>query len=546
VSGCVLIFRDVTAQREAEREKSRQLIVARTLAAIVETSDDAIVSKNLDGIILSWNAGAERIFGHTADQAIGKHISLIIPPERSNEEDEIIARLRAGERVDHFETERIKSNGERIAVSLSISPIVNAEGEVVGASKIARDISERRRAEDQLRALAADLEETDRRKDEFLATLSHELRNPLAPIRNSAQVLRHWKEADEGVVESASRLLERQVTQLSRLVDDLLDMSRITRGKIELRRERVDLGGVVRHAADAARAQFDEMNQELTVVMPDAPVILYADPTRLAQVFGNLLNNASKFTDRRGHVTLGVAQQDGEVEIKVRDDGIGIAPAELTKVFEMFTQLDTSLDRSRDGLGIGLTLVKTLVELHGGTISVRSDGKGRGSEFTVRLPALKGHEPADEAPIASSAVASRRILIVDDNMDGAESLSMLLRFTGNETRVEHDGEAALKAGEQFMPDVVLLDIGLPGMSGYDVARRIREQPWGQRIALVAITGWGQEEDRSQSRNAGFDAHMVKPVAPDELAQVLARLTHELPARKGQGIETDALGNRNER
>ena len=228
--------------------------------------------------------------------------------------------------------------------------------------------------------------------------------------------------------------------------------------------------------------------------------------------------------DRGGHVTLTVAQRDGEVEISVCDDGIGIAQTELPKVFEMFTQLDTSLDRSRDGLGIGLTLVKTLVELHGGTIHVRSEGIGRGSEFIVRLPTLSGAEPATEAPALSGVSVSRRILIVDDNQDGADSLSMLLRFIGNDTRVVHDGVKALEAAEQFKPDAILLDIGLPGMSGYDVARRIREQPWGKRMALVAITGWGQEEDRKESRDAGFDAHMVKPVAPQELAHLLARLT----------------------
>jgi PAS domain S-box-containing protein len=531
VSGCVLIFRDVTEQRKAEQEKARQLIVARTLAAIVETSDDAIVSKNLDGIIQSWNAGAERMLGYSAEQAIGRHISLIIPPDRLNEEEEIIRRLRAGERVDHYETERIKANGERIAVSLSISPIRSASGEVIGASKIARDMSERRRAEDELRALAADLSEADRRKNEFLATLAHELRNPLAPISNAVQLLRHQKQLTPGVVETASELLERQVAQMSRLVDDLLDMSRITRGHIELRRERIDLAVVVRQAVEATRAQYQSMNHQLTVSLPDAPVTLHADAARLAQVLGNLLNNACKFTDRGGNVNLSVVRRNGEVEIRVRDDGIGIPPSELPRVFEMFTQLNTSMERSRDGLGIGLTLVKTLVELHGGTVSVHSGGVGQGSEFIVRLPAMKGIGPEVDPPVPAGAVVSRRILIVDDNRDGAESLAMLLQVGGHETRIASDGHGALAAAEEFRPDAILLDIGLPGLNGYEVARRIRQTPWGDRAALVAITGWGQDEDRNQSRESGFDAHLVKPVDPVQLARIL---DGELSPKRGGG------------
>ncbi|HEX6942347.1 MAG TPA: PAS domain S-box protein [Gemmatimonadaceae bacterium] len=650
VAGCVLIFRDVEAQRLAQINQARQLMVAKTLAAIVESSDDAIISKSLQGIIQSWNAAAERLFGYTAGQAIGRHISLVIPSDRTAEEDEIIKRLRNGERIDHFETERVRSDGQRIQVSLTISPIRDDTGAVVGASKIVRDITERkrveadrqmfvtlvetstdfigmsdlegipffvnragllqvgltsieqakntpvrefffpedqhwimeeffpqvrtqghgevevrfrnfrtgearwmaykvvtltngngeptafatvsqdvtdrRRMEDHLRALASDLSEADRRKNEFLATLAHELRNPLAPISNAVQVLRRRGAVDPEAVEAASGLLQRQVAHLARLVDDLLDMSRITRGRIELRREKVELATVVRQVVEATRAQFRSQNHELTIAMPDEPVFLDADATRIAQILGNLLTNACKFTDRGGRVSLTVERRNGSVEIRVRDNGIGIAVGDLPKVFEMFTQLDSSLERSRDGLGIGLTLVKNLVEMHGGSISVRSEGLGTGSEFLVSLPTI-----GDTASIEGNGStrdaepsAGRRILIVDDNEDGASSLSMLLKLGGHDTFIAHDGRQALALANELRPEVILLDIGLPGMSGYEVCRAIREEPWGRNIVLVAVTGWGQEDDRSRSREAGFDAHIVKPVDPDVLAKIIAPVT----------------------
>jgi PAS domain S-box-containing protein len=647
VSGCVLIFRDVRAQRLMEREKASQFLTARLLTSIIESSDDAIIGKSLDGIVQSWNAAAERLFGYSADQAIGRHISLVIPPERLAEEDDIIASLKAGHRIEHFETERLRSDGRRILVSLTISPIKNDAGNVVGASKIVRDVTrqrqaeqrerqllveaaaanakfqaffeqgalfagimevngtileanrlsweacgftreqivgkpfwegpwwapstklteqikagsaqaaegqtfraempyfvgdgserladvtiqpirddegrvlflaptgvditdrrraeadrekfvtlvenstdfigmcdlngvpffvnraglemvgldsieearrapvasfffpedqqeiiqeffpsvlekghgeievrfrhfktgearwmaykvvtvpdaagrpiafatvsqdvtERRRLEDNLRRLAADLSEADRRKNEFLAILAHELRNPLAPISNAARALRLGA-GDGDALQSASEMLERQVGQMSRLVDDLLDMSRITRGKIELRKERVELAPIVNQAVEAVRALYRSMNHELTVSLPAQPVHLDADPTRLAQVVGNLLNNACKFTDKGGHVWLTVEQDQEQAVVRVKDSGIGIAANNIPRLFEMFSQVDTSLERSRDGLGIGLTLVKTLVEMHGGSVSVQSEGLGRGSEFSVRLPIL--------------------------------------------------------------------------------------------------------------------------------------------------------------
>jgi PAS domain S-box-containing protein len=646
VSGCVLIFKEVSAQRQMERDRADQLAAARFLAAIIESSDDAIISKSLEGVIQSWNAAAERMFGHTAEQAIGRHISLVIPPERIQEEDRIIASLKAGQRIEHFETMRVRADARPIAVSLTISPIKDPTGAVVGASKIVRDITERKRADeerdnfvrlienspdfigmcdlegtpffinragldlvglddleaarraplasfffpedqdrivheflpsvlkngtgeievrfrnfktgearwvaykvltlpdadghpigfatvsqdvterkrlnDDLHRLAVDLSDADRRKNEFLALLAHELRNPLAPISNTVRALRRGA-IDKETVRLASELLERQVGQMSRLVDDLLDMSRISRGKIELRKDRVELAPIIEQGVEAARPQFLKLNHELTLMLPAQAVYLNADRARLTQMIANLLNNAAKFTDAGGHVWLTVDRAGDQAVVSVRDTGIGIAAEQLPHVFDMFAQADTSLERSRDGLGIGLTLVKTIAELHGGTVEARSAGLGRGSEFVIRLPVLASAagvaapSPAHEA----SLLASRRVLIVDDSEDGAESMAMILQFAGHETFKAYDGVAAIEAAERFRPDVVLLDIGLPRMNGYEVCRRLRQEPWGREITIVALTGWGQEEDRNRSKEAGFDVHMVKPVDFDALLQLLA-------------------------
>jgi CheY-like chemotaxis protein len=308
-------------------------------------------------------------------------------------------------------------------------------------------------------------------------------------------------------------------------VDDLIDMSRITSGRIELRKERIDLSTVVTHAVETTRPQFRSMNQELRIAIPEEPVMLYADPARLTQVLGNLLNNACKFSNRGGKVWLTVAPENGDVDIRVRDNGIGMTQDEIPRVFDMFTQLDTSLERSRDGLGIGLTLVRTLVELHGGSITVHSEGRGRGSEFVVRLPRVAKGEtmPATNHDAPAPVVPRRRILIVDDNEDGATSLSMLLNLVGHQTFTANDGHEALSAFERIRPDVALLDIGLPGINGFEVARRIRELPFGREAVLIAVTGWGQEDDRSRSRAAGFDAHLVKPVNHEELTKLLAAM-----------------------
>jgi PAS domain S-box-containing protein len=646
VSGCVLIFRDVTSQRRSERERAAQLDAARLLASIVESSSDPIVSKSLDGTIRSWNAAAERLFGYSAAEAVGRHISLIIPPERLAEEETIIARLKSGQRIEHFETERVCSDGRKLWVSLTISPIRNDAGEVVGASKIARDITaqreaesrerqlvtlvetssdfigicdmdgmpvyvnhaglarvglddldqarstpvrefffpedqprimgeffpsvletgrgeleirfrhfktgealwmaykvvmlldhngrpsgfatvsqdvtERKRLEQNLLKLATDLSEADRRKDEFLATLSHELRSPLAPLAN---VLEVWKRTeDPQTLHRVRDTMERQLGQMVRLVDDLLDLNRITHNRLELRRRRVELGAVIHQAVEACRPLADSLGHELRVTLPAEKHWLDADPARLAQVFGNLLNNACKYTNPGGKITLTAGRRGDEAIISVKDSGTGIPSDQLERIFEMFTQV-AEPHASHGGLGIGLTLVKRLLEMHGGSIEAKSEGRNSGSEFVVRLPLLRQEQrvTADASRREAPEPQHRRILIVDDNEDSAASLAMLLEISGNETYTAHDGLEAIEVAEAQRPDVVLLDIGLPKLNGHDVARQLREREWGKGITLIALTGWGQDEDRRKSEDAGFDGHLVKPVDYKALSELLRSL-----------------------
>jgi signal transduction histidine kinase/CheY-like chemotaxis protein len=380
--------------------------------------------------------------------------------------------------------------------------------------------------------LYSELRDSDRRKDEFLAMLAHELRGPLAPLRNVLEIMKR-ADGNSDLIQQARSTMERQLGQLVRLVDDLLDVNRISRDKLELRREPVELISLIRQTVDTWCPLAEGRELEVTVTLPPEPIYLDADPVRLAQVFNNLLNNACKYTEPRGHVWLTAERQGSHVVVKVKDSGLGIPSDKLTSIFEMFTQVDRSLERAQGGLGIGLALVKRLVEMHQGTVEAFSEGPGRGSELVVRLPILleeeKTHRPTEPTCKELEAVA-RRILVVDDNRDSAESLAMLLEVTGSEVRMAHDGLEAVQAAEQFRPDVILLDIGLPKLHGFDAARRIREQPWGKTMVLVAITGWGQEEDRRKSMSAGFNAHMVKPVDVDELMRLLA----SLPSEQGTG------------
>ena len=381
------------------------------------------------------------------------------------------------------------------------------------------DITRRWQTEEALR-------ESDRRKDEFLATLAHELRNPLAPVRNAVQVIR-MKSPETPELQWANDVIDRQVEAMTRLIDDLMDVSRISRGRLELKRERVTLAQVVEAAVESTRPFVEQQGHELTVTIPPRPVVLDADPTRLAQVFLNLLNNAAKFTPRGGRIELTAERQGSDVVVSVKDTGIGIPATHLTSVFEMFSQVEGALSRSQGGLGIGLCLVKRLVEMHEGRVEVRSEGPGRGSEFLVRLPVapelLPTPQPGDDGDRVAPTPAFR-ILVVDDNRDTASSLSMLLEILGNTVFTAYDGAEAVDAAGRHRPDVVLLDIGLPTMNGFDAARAIRREPWGRKMVLVAVTGWGQPEDKKKAAEAGFDHHLVKPVDPKALLKLLTELS----------------------
>jgi signal transduction histidine kinase len=366
------------------------------------------------------------------------------------------------------------------------------------------------------------LKQADRRKDEFLAILAHELRNPLAPIRNSLQILRMTTGTDP-TGQRVCEMMDRQVTHMVRLVDDLMEISRITRGLVELHREDTDLATVIRSAVETSKPLIDANQHQLAISLPPDPVPLQGDVVRLGQVFSNLLNNAAKYTESGGQIWLQAKRERNEVVISVRDTGIGLAPEELPVVFDMFMQVDRSTNRSQGGLGIGLTLVKNLIELHGGTIMASSSGRGQGSEFTVRLPINPAAPPATRESTSGAAAANlrqRRVLVVDDNLDAAASLGMLLKFLGTEVQVANDGPAALAAVESYRPDVVLLDIGMPGMDGFEVARRIRENRDNDNLVLIALTGWGQAEDRNRTQAAGFDHHLVKPADITALQTVL--------------------------
>jgi signal transduction histidine kinase len=364
--------------------------------------------------------------------------------------------------------------------------------------------------------------DADRRKDEFLATLAHELRNPLAPVRNAVQLL-HMKGPAIPELQWARDVIDRQMQQMTRLIDDLMDVSRISRGRIELKRERVALATVVQRAVETTRPLIEQFEHELTVKLPPQPVYLDADLTRMAQIFANLLNNAVKYTERGGSISLTAECQGSEVVVTVKDSGIGIPSDKLHNVFELFAQVQEALDRSQGGLGIGLSLVKRLVGMHGGNIEARSEGAGTGSEFVVRLTVADGHhgttEPGTDAPEVSAS--GLRVLVVDDNRDAAKSLETMMQLMGNEICTAYDGESAVQAADEFRPDVVLLDIGLPKLNGYEVCRRIRQQAWGKHMALIALTGWGQNDDRRRSEDAGFDHHLVKPVDPRGLIELLA-------------------------
>jgi PAS domain S-box-containing protein len=501
----------------SEQEQAEQLRV--TLASI----GDAVITTDSRGAVTYLNAVAESLTGWKLSDARGQLLEtvfrIINEKSRAPVESPVKKVLREGMIVglaNH--TVLIARNGIERPIDDSAAPIRHKDGEVVGVVMIFRDVTERRRAEHVL-------QEADKRKDEFLATLAHELRNPLAPIRNALEIIRVAGD-DQSVVHAARGTMQRQLGQLIRLVDDLLDVSRITRGTIELRKGRVDVATIVQSAVETSQPLFDQVGQRLCLSLPDEPIFVEADAMRMSQVFSNLLNNAAKYTEPGGKIKLSVKSEGNHVLVSIKDNGIGIPTAMLDAIFDMFAQVDRSLEGAHGGLGIGLTIVKSLVEMHGGTVEARSEGHGRGSEFIVRQPIAPIHapevKPADSIE-SFPAIPCRRILIVDDNTDTATSLAMLLKILGHVTEIAHEGPQALELAATYRPEIVLLDIGMPKMSGYEVCRRMREQPGGKEVVIVAVTGWGQEEDKRRSVEAQFDGHMVKPVEPGALLQLLADL-----------------------
>jgi PAS domain S-box-containing protein len=521
IIGYLLIGTDNTARKQIEAE--RMLLDQRVrdqqfyTRSLIESNIDAIMTTDPRGIITDVNKQMEALTGCTRDELIGAPFKgYFTDPERA---EAAIKRVLGEGKVTDYELTARARDGKETVVSYNASTFHDRDRKLQGVFAAARDVTERKRYEHSL-------QQADRRKNEFLAMLAHELRNPLAPIRNALQIIRlataqEVQHPQDQAVQVASEMMERHVGQMVRLVDDLLDVSRINRGTIELRKGCIELASVVNHAVEVAQLLAKSMDQELTVIMPLHPIYLNADPTRLTQIAGNLLNNACKYSDTGGHITLEVKQEGEQAVITVRDNGIGIAADQTLNIFEMFTQVDTSLGRSQGGLGIGLTLVKNLVEMHDGTVVARSAGLGRGTEFEVRLPIVTGAAPTEPSVSCPLPRVAQRILVVDDNRDSATSMAKLLTMTGYQTQTAFDGIEALDAAEKFRPDVVLLDIGLPKMNGYEAARKLRERPWAERLLLVALTGWGQEEDRQKSRNSGFDAHMVKPVEYKALIKFLA-------------------------
>jgi len=676
VTGVVMVFRDVRERRRAEHTRWQ-------LALIVESSNDAIIGKDLSGIVTSWNRAAERLYGYRADEIVGKSAGILIPSDRPEEFPHILEQLKRGDRIDIHETIRVRKDGRPITVSVGISPVRNEAGAIIGASTIARDIREVKKQEQRLRLLSEtaalmlraqnpdsmlrdlfakirgqlgldayfnfmvndagdalrleswagippeaaerirrlefgqaicgqvavehrpivrthiqddqdamtalvksfgirvyacnpllagdkllgtlsfasrsrdtfdpeeleflqtlsnyvavayerlrwmrQLREDDRRKDEFLATLAHELRNPLAPIRNAIEILKAKGPTDSELV-WGREVIDRQVQHMTRLLEDLLDVSRISHNKLELRKEKVELAELIRHAVETTRPAIEAGGHDLSLELSREPIYIEVDPVRVAQVFSNLLSNAAKYTQAGGHIRVIEERKGSDVLVTVRDNGIGISSEMLPFVFDMFSQAQRMLDRAQGGLGIGLSLARSILELHGGSIEARSDGPGKGSDFIVCFPLvvepMVTPERSRREEIRSDTTVSRRILVVDDLKDSADSLAFLLQALGHKVRTAYDGEEAVMVASQFQPEIVLLDIGMPKQNGYEACRRIRAEEWGRSIYLVALTGWGQDGDRAKTQEAGFNAHLVKPADPSELI----RLVDAVPSR----------------
>ena len=501
---------------------------------MVESVEDyAIFSMDPEGRVTSWNPGAERLLGYLPEEILGRDGAVFFTPEEAQKgvpEQELRTAAEKGRASD--DRWHVRKDGTYFFASGISTPLRDRSGVLRGYVKIMRDRTDRKRLDEELRNRAEALARADQEKDEFLAILAHELRNPLAPALYALRLLDE-KPLDDPQRWYVRRIAERQIRRLARLIDDLLDVSRIRTGKVELRKARVDLGEVMGHAVEIVRPLCEERGIALSVTLPQEPVWLDADPARLEQVFSNLLTNAVKFTEDTGSISLTAEPGAKEVILRVRDTGVGIAADLLPRIFDLFMQGDRSIDRARDGLGIGLTLSRNLVELHGGTIEAHSEGVGKGSEFVVRLP--RAADTVLEAPAAPASAAPHRplrVLVVDDSEDTAETMGTLLEMVGHTIEKAHSGPAALEAAAAFRPDVILLDIGLPGLDGYQVAQRLREDPTLKDVTLIAASGYGQAEDLRRSREVGIDRHLVKPVDPRELQEILAMVGERRTGQAG--------------
>jgi PAS domain S-box-containing protein len=503
------------AQEEALRQSEERFRVL-----LEGVRDYAIFMLDPEGRVTSWNGGAERILGYRAPEIVGQSFERFFTLDE-REQGRPAEELREATLQGRFEDRgwRLRKDGTRFWSDVVITSLRDPAGRLRGFAKVTRDLSERKRMES--------LEEQGRHLTEFLAMLAHELRNPLAPIRSALGIIGMNKDLP-GQVAWARDVIERQAVHLTRLVEDLLDVSRITRGKLRLRNAPMDLRAAAHRAIESARPIVDQRRHRLHVSMPPGTLPVHGDVTRLTQVVQNLLNNAAKYTPEGGDIWLEVRGEGDEAVIVVRDNGVGITPHVLERVFDLFAQGERTIDRSEGGMGIGLTLARRIVILHGGEIEARSEGAGHGAEFVVTLPRLRAEvmvpAPQPHDVELASGGRKRSILVVDDNVDTAASMAMLLRMGGHDVEIEHDGPQALRRVSEHVPDIMLLDIGLPSMSGYDVASELRSRPELKRMRIFAMTGYGQEEDRRRSLASGFDGHLVKPVLPADLLGILEEPT----------------------
>jgi PAS domain S-box-containing protein len=520
------------AQRVAEEESARRAEAETRFRLAADAVNGVIYEFDFRTRRVERTRGMHEVLGYHPEEVPPVPDwweSQVHPDDRDSRRKQFHDAVDAGQRHITMRYRMRHKDGRWLHVEDRAVLVLDEQGQKLKMHGCTVDVSELKEAEERLRALNAELRDADRRKDEFVATLAHELRNPLAPIRNAVRILQA-KGPQDPQLEFGRAVIDRQVSHMSRLLEDLLDVSRITQGKLELRRQLVPLASVVDAAVETSRPAIDAGGHALEVSLPQEPLEVDADPVRLAQVFGNLLTNAAKYTERGGRITLAARQEGTDVVVSVRDTGIGIAPEMLPRIFEMFSQAAPAMQRAQGGLGIGLSLARGIVDLHGGRIEAKSEGQQRGSEFTVRLPLPVAEPGRDGAQPGAPAMLrlSRRVLVVDDNRDSADTLATLLQVLGCDVQVAYDGEEALRMAAAFKPDAVLLDLGMPRLNGFDTCTRMRAEPWGRHVCIVAVTGWGQDEDRRRTKEAGFDAHMVKPADPGMLTELLVSISVQHP------------------